>query len=671
MVAEGGTLLIAIAAAVCALIALTYRRRATTAESAFAIKSRALAETEGFGNIGGWQWNVRTSELIWSDQVCQIFGVARASTPDFSRYLELIHPDDRAATVDAIREAMSPGKKYSVRHRIRRPDGVERVLIAQGEVRFSATGEAEQMAGICQDVTELVRLQEESAEQEKRLRRVLDGVFAFVGLISTDGTLVDANKATIEAFGLDRDAVIGKKLWDTYYWSHAAAARDGVREAIMRAVAGEVVCRDFVVRAGPDQLITIEATFGPLRDSSGRVVQVVASATDMTERVRSAEEVRKVRHQLEAAQRIANIGSWEWDFASGRLWWSDQCFRILGWEVGSPATLERFMASVHPDDCKIVQRSTRDAVLGIGCAYDHRIVWPTGEVRVVHQLGEIERDSDGRPIKMIGSTQDVTMLRQTQEELIEAKIRAETASQTKSRFLASMSHELRTPLNAIIGFSELLMSDTASGFPEERRVEYQRDINSSGKHLLGVINDILDISRIEAGKMMMDEEDVALAELIDTALRMTRPKADDGGVALSRQALGTVPGVIGDRRLFLQALLNLISNAVKFTPRDGRVDVTTRVLADGGVEIAVRDTGIGMSEADVARVGEPFLQVDGRLSRKFEGTGLGLVIAKRLIEMHGGQLKVESRLGDGTTMTIALPAERVCAPSATEVAKAS
>lgn len=659
MVAEGGTLLIAIAAAVCALIALAYRRRATTAESALAVKSRALAETEVFGNIGGWQWNVRTSELVWSDQVCQIFGVARASTPDFLSYLELIHPDDRTATVDAIREAMSQGKKYSVRHRIRRPDGIERVLIAQGEVRFSATGEAEQMVGICQDVTELVRLQEESAEQEKKLRRVLDGVFSFVGLISTDGTLVDANKATIEAFGLDRHAVIGKKLWDTYYWSHATAAREGVRDAIMRATTGEVVRGDFVVRAGPEQLITIEATFGPLRDSNGQVVQVIASATDVTERARNAEEVRKARHQLEAAQRIANTGSWEWDFASGRLWWSEQCFRILGWEVGSSATLERFMASVHPDDRKLVKRSTRDAILGIGCAYDHRVVWPSGEMRVVHQLGEIERDSEGRPIKMIGSTQDVTMLRQTQEELIEAKIRAETASQSKSRFLASMSHELRTPLNAIIGFSELLMSDAASVFSDERRAEYQRDINSSGKHLLSVINDILDISRIEAGKVSMEEEDVALAELIDTALRMTRPKADDGGVALGQDASGAVPWVTGDRRLLLQALLNLISNAVKFTPRDGRVDVMTHVENDGAVEIAVRDTGIGMSDADIARVGEPFLQVDGRLSRKFEGTGLGLVIAKRLIEMHGGFLRVESRLGAGTTMTITLPAARL------------
>lgn len=628
----------------------------------------SLSESERFANVGSWQWNLRTDETVWSEQTFRIFGLERGPPPNFAMFLQLVHPEDRDRTAEAMREAVVNAGEFQLTHRIILSNGTLRTVVQRGEVRLSSRGKPSHMVGVTQDVTALVRLQEESQEQERKLRRVLDSVFTFVGLIATDGTIVDANHASIEALGLDRDSVVGKKIWDSYYWSHVAAARDGVRDAVMRAASGEVVRGDFVVQVGPEKFITIEATFGPLRDGSGRVTQVVASATDMTERVKSAEEVRKVRHQLEAAQRIANIGSWEWDFASGALWWSDQCFRILGWEVGTQATLERFMTSVHPDDWKIVQRSTRDAVLGIGCAYDHRVVLPNGDVRIVHQLGEIERDGDGRPVKMIGSTQDVTVLRRTQEELVEAKIRAETASQSKSRFLASMSHELRTPLNAIIGFSELLMSDAIEAFPEERRVEYQRDINSSGKHLLSVINDILDISRIEAGKMTMEEEDVALVELVDTALRMTQPKADQGGVTLCSEALGAQPGMRGDRRLLLQALLNLISNAVKFTPHEGRVDVSTRLTGDGGVEIAVRDTGIGMSEADVMRVGEPFLQVDGRLSRKFEGTGLGLVIAKRLIEMHGGVLRVASRLSEGTTMTMMLPAERAVGGSSRGVA---
>jgi signal transduction histidine kinase len=219
-----------------------------------------------------------------------------------------------------------------------------------------------------------------------------------------------------------------------------------------------------------------------------------------------------------------------------------------------------------------------------------------------------------------------------------------------------MSHELRTPLNAIIGFSELLQSDEGA-LSAERRREYARDVHMSGKHLLSVINDILDISRIEAGKVALDEEDTDVAELIETAVRMVRPRADEAGLTLAHRLDGAAH-VRADRRLLLQTLLNLVSNAVKFTERGGRVDVEAYVSAAGGLDLVVRDTGIGMSAEDVARVGEPFLQVDGRLARKFEGTGLGLVIAKRLIEMHGGDLAIESRLGVGTTMTLHLPVSR-------------
>jgi signal transduction histidine kinase len=284
-------------------------------------------------------------------------------------------------------------------------------------------------------------------------------------------------------------------------------------------------------------------------------------------------------------------------------------------------------------------------------------VWPNGDVRVLHQLGEVKHDAKGRPVKMIGTTQDVTEINAARAELMESKLKAETANQAKSRFVASMSHELRTPLNAIIGFSELLQSDDAP-LSDDRRKEYAHDIHTSGKHLLSVINDILDISRIEAGKVSLDEEETSISDLIESAYRMVRPRAEETGVAVARSVDPKVTNVLADRRLLLQTLLNLTSNAVKFTERGGRVDITAQPAKDGGVDIVVRDTGIGMSADDIARVGEPFLQVDGRLSRKFEGTGLGLVIAKRLVEMHGGALCIESVVGTGTTMTIRLPASR-------------
>jgi PAS domain S-box-containing protein len=561
--------------------------------------------------------------------------------------------------VTSIQSAMFQGVPYQIQHRIVLPDGNVRTLSAQGEVEFSAGGQPAAMVGICQDVTEVVALQADVEMQRRKLRNVLDNMIGFVGLLSTDGTLLDTNNATVDALKEERGQLIGRKLWDTYHWSHTAENQAKVRDAFFRAAAGEIVRGDYTIRVDDETFLIVDVIFGPLRDGEGRVVQVIGSAVDITERVKAEQASQHVRDQLEQAQRIANIGSWEWDFHTNKLSWSDHCFRLVGLEPGSQApTLDVFMSYVHPEDRAALGQTFRIAIEdGPSCDCDHRVVWPNGEVRVLHQLGEVKRDANGRAVRMIGTTQDVTDINAARVELMESKLKAEMANQAKSRFVASMSHELRTPLNAIIGFSELLQSDSAV-LTDERRKEYARDINNSGAHLLSVINDILDISRIEAGKVSLDEEETSIADLIESAHRMVRPRAEDTGVAIACSVDPAVKNVLADRRLLLQTLLNLASNAVKFTERGGRVDIVAQLANDGGVDIVVRDTGIGMRAEDIARVGEPFLQVDGRLSRKFEGTGLGLVIAKRLIEMHDGALCIESVPGTGTTMTIRLPASR-------------
>lgn len=652
------------AAIFAASLAITVRaiflmRRAEQARAALARSQSLLAEAQRIGNMGSWQWDVLTNKIVWSEQIYRMFGLDVTFEPTFDRYLERIHPEDRDRLVTCIQSAMFQGVPYKIQHRIVLPDGQVRTLNAQGEVEFSASGQPLAMVGICQDVTELVRLQEEAEESRRKQREMLDSMFTFIGLLSLDGTLIDANRAAIEAFGLRRKDMIGRKIWDTYYWSHSPEVQASVRDAIARAAKGEVVRGDHVVRVAEGEYLTVDVIHGPLRDREGRVVEVIGSAVDITERVKAEQASQQVRDQLEQAQRIANIGSWEWDFRSNKLSWSDHCFRLVGLEPGAEApTLEAFLSFVHPEDRARLRETIRTGVEeGRSCDYDHRVVWPNGDVRVLHQLGEVKRDAKGRPIKMIGTTQDVTEINAARGELMESKLKAESANQAKSRFVASMSHELRTPLNAIIGFSELLQSDDAP-LSDERRREYARDIHSSGKHLLSVINDILDISRIEAGKVSLDEEETSILDLIESTYRMVRPRAEETGVALACRVDPAVKDVLADRRLLLQTLLNLASNAVKFTERGGSVDIAASPAEGGGVDIVVRDTGIGMSADDIARVGEPFLQVDGRLSRKFEGTGLGLVIAKRLVEMHGGVLCIESALNQGTTMTVRLPASR-------------
>ncbi len=243
------------------------------------------------------------------------------------------------------------------------------------------------------------------------------------------------------------------------------------------------------------------------------------------------------------------------------------------------------------------------------------------------------------------------------QQLHIAKMGAETANRAKSEFLANMSHELRTPLNAIIGFSEVIKKGMF-GPLSARYCSYGGDIHESGTHLLNLINEILDLSKLEAGHFELHEENVDIASVIQTSRRLVEPLAEKGKVQLSEAAENDLPLIRADERRIRQVLINILSNAVKFTPEGGQVRVQSSLRSDGLI-IVVSDTGIGIAPGEIPKAMEPFGQIDSKISRKYEGTGLGLPLAKRLVELHGGTLTVESALGVGTTVTIVLPRARV------------
>jgi Amt family ammonium transporter len=254
---------------------------------------------------------------------------------------------------------------------------------------------------------------------------------------------------------------------------------------------------------------------------------------------------------------------------------------------------------------------------------------------------------------------DAAALRRAIEDLTRAKQAAEEASHAKSAFLANMSHELRTPLNAVIGFSEILTGELFGALGDARYKDYAADILQSGRHLLSLVNDLLDHTRIEAGRMELNEAEVDVHEQCEAVLRMMRERAQAGGVALHADLDMALPWLRADDRALRQILLNLLGNAVKFTPQGGTVTLGARLEQDGRLAISIGDTGIGMKREDVPRAFEPFVQLHHHMSKAYGGTGLGLPLVQALMRLHGGSVTIDSREELGTTVTVRFPRSRV------------
>ena len=484
---------------------------------------------------------------------------------------------------------------------------------------------------------------------EARLRNVVESINDALALYDADDRLVISNQRYAQAYPRPLGDLTGRSFEELvrYGVKHGSVlTQDAMREAERwitdrverhRAASGVPF-----VRLLPDGrwLQTVEH-----RVSDGGIVTLL---TDVTP-AKQAET--RLRDAIESIDAVFTL----WDDETRLVMWNKryperwpELADLLVPGVTQRALIERNIdRGVLPSPAE-----ERESYIRKRLEY-HRI--HASEIEVERADGRVflvrsHRTAEGGQVRL---ETEITDVKQREMELRVAKETAEAANRSKSAFLANMSHELRTPLNAIIGFSDLLRSQTFGPLGSNRYVEYAADINNSGQHLLDLINDILDVSRIEAGRYDLHREATSLRELVEDSSRLMSTAAREANVRLSSRIAADLPLLALDRRAVRQVLLNLLSNAIKFTPPGGSV-VIIAAHEDDAVCVSVADTGIGIAESDLQRLTRPFEQVENVLTRAKTGSGLGLAITKALVELHGGRLAIASRLGEGTTVTVRL-----------------
>jgi PAS domain S-box-containing protein len=500
-------------------------------------------------------------------------------------------------------------------------------------------------------------------ESRRRMRAIIDAIPAMVNAKDTQGryTLMNAYHARI--FGISPDQATGRRLEDFVAPAFAAEVR-AREQARLQAGIGGGREDTFVVDGQPRSFYANKV---PLLDAAGNVEGIVTVALDVT-------DLKSVERKATAAEVLLRtaLDSIPEGFAvfgeDDRLVIANRPYAQMFSKFDDPAKLEGLSFA---DMVRLSLRMGEPPEPGFEgevwvAERVRRHLEATGVPRLLQVAGgrwvsTLERRVPG--IGIVGFRADVTQEIETQSALRQARDAAEAANRAKSQFLANMSHELRTPLNAIIGFSEVIESQMFGPVGNKRYAEYASDIAASGRHLVSLIGDVLDMSKIEAGGYELEESQFEVDAWLAATLALMRGHAHARSLLLTIDAAALSGAVLrADSRALRQVLINLLSNAIKFSPTGGQVQIAARVTSVA-LEIAVQDAGIGISPDELAHVAEPFRQAQG-IANRFGGTGLGLSISKRLVELHGGQLTLESKLGIGTIARIALPLARVVSRAA-------
>ncbi|MDK9725534.1 MAG: PAS domain-containing protein [Sterolibacteriaceae bacterium MAG5] len=652
------------------------------AKEALRRSEETLRRAQAVAHTGSWHLDIPSGRLEWSAETYRIFGIPAQTPMTLERFLGRIHPADMAKVLDSWSAALG-GAEYDIEHRIV-VDGEVRWVRERAEIAFDDTGRPQTGIGTIQDITEPRRIGEALRLSRERLTLALQG---------TNDGIWEWNLESGEAYWSPRwlamlGYVEGELESTAETWSGLMHPDD--RERVLAYASAYIAHPDgryeceFRLRHKDGHWVHILSRATLARDEAGQILvphRLVGTHLDLTERKCMEDRLRESAFFLRASQAIAHLGGWKANPDTGYLMWTEEIYRLTAHASDAPLTLDVGLSYFAPEsrarvkaamaeswrsggpftlECRVVSGAGREFWAELRCT--GRVDGPAED----HLAGTLQDITDRKEVEI-----ELEQHRRHLEELVAdrtaeleaVKDAAEAANRAKSAFLANMSHEIRTPMNAIVGLTHLLRK--AAPTPEQAaRLD---KINTAAGHLLSIINDILDLSKIEAGKLVLEQTDFPLDSVLDyvSAIVAEAARAKDLVVTVDR---GDVPAMLhGDPTRLRQALLNFGSNAVKFTER-GTITLAAHVQAEDAAGLLLRfevhDTGIGIAADVLEELFLPFQQADSSTTRKYGGTGLGLAITRRLARLMGGEAGARSVPGEGSSFWFTARVGRVGAAGA-------
>lgn len=613
-----------------------------------------LAHAVAAAGVGLWEVDLASGREWWNDATLAMYGLpAGGPSPSRLEWRErFVHPDDLPRLAATAAEFELTGRPYEAEYRIRRADtGAVRWLVSRSAFKLGDRG---RVLGITLDVTERHIAERRAREAEAQLGHAARQVGFGIGLREPDGDRGEWSPELKRLWGLAPEAPT--PLRSELFALIAPHDHERVRHELNKPIApGALSEYSFdVLRHDDGQLRTLTTRAYTEYDTEGQRGRTFFVVSDTTERMARERAMAELLELQQMAAEAAGIGTWDRDVLRGIDRWSPECARILGLPEGGPTlSREDYLSRVHDDDRAIVASAWDRADTGRApLDFEYRIVRDDGSIRWVRTRGRVERDAEGRVLRRRGVIFDITERREAEAERRSREL-AERANAAKTEFLSRMSHELRTPLNAVLGFAQLMALDSADALSAAQR-ERLGHVQAAGWHLLALVNDVLDLARIEAREAPMQPAAVSLAAAVAECISMITPKAAESGVAVHWESPALEPHQVwADPTRLRQLLLNLVSNGVKYNRRGGWVRVTAQ-RRDGMAVVSVCDNGLGIAAARIGQLFQPFNRI-GRESSGIEGTGLGLALVKLLVEQMGGAVEIDSVEGQGSEFRLVLP----------------